>query len=289
MSEMAILVMGYRAPEVLRAAVPVYVAAGCDIYVHVDAKRDLADYVSALGNAAENCKFVSDRLNIFWGGYSMVEAELALITAAMSKGNYTRLSLVSDDTFPIIPPARLQAFLAEPVERIMLRKLTDGDPFMKRYKEFFILDHPVSSLLGRPIESAAVDTDFLASMEALVRRRALGKSALPIYYGSQWWSLTRKTILDILTRLEDDPAIAESFRFSAVPDEIFFQSLVGNSVAAAQLRGGPLYVDWSKDVRPYIFRNASELTGLAPQYAFARKFSRAHASAYQELVSTVLR
>ena len=287
MTETAMLVLGFREPQVLRTSVPLYLSSGCDVYVHVDAKRQLADYVSQMGDIAERCSFVSNRQKVFWGGYSMIEAELALISAALSAKNYSRFCLVSDDSFPIMPSAKLRAFLAEPYERIALRKLGSNDPFLKRYTEHFILDHAVSSLLGRPIESTAVDEGFLAAFEALSQSRSRGKAELPIYYGSQWWSLTRKTILEIVTRLENDTRLRDSFRFSAVPDEILFQSLVGNTVENAQLRGGAVYVEWSKDPRPYVFKNANELSGLAPQYAFARKFSSAYPSAYHDLLASL--
>ncbi|MCQ8239535.1 beta-1,6-N-acetylglucosaminyltransferase [Rhizosaccharibacter radicis] len=280
---LALLVLAYREPEVLRAALPIYKAAGMDVFVHLDRKADLPAYVSRLGEAAENCRFIDRRASVFWAGFSMIEAELALILAAMPERSYERFTLVSDDTFPLRSPAELRAYLEEDHDRVMLRKLDADDPFMVRYQKFFFLDHQATALLGRPIESAAVDEAMLHHMAHLQDTMRRGKKPIDIFYGSQWWSITRSSMETILGRLEDDSHLLESFRYSAVPDEIMFQSLIGNYVPISHVRGGPVYVEWGKEPKPYVFRTDDELNAIGKDYAFARKFSASQPDGYSRL------
>ena len=79
--KVACLVMAYRGAPVLRHMAGVYAAAGWDLFVHLDRKADLSDYVHALGDARTHCHFVEDRVEVFWGGFSMIYAELKLIEA----------------------------------------------------------------------------------------------------------------------------------------------------------------------------------------------------------------
>ena len=135
----------------------------------------------------------------------MMRAEFALIDFAYKlKTDTQRFILVSDDTFPLLPPASLSRFFQDPVERIMLRKLDADDPFMERYTKFFFLDHRATALHGRAAERSDMDAELFAEMEGCRLLMAKGKVAQNIYYGSQWWALTRETCEHLLNVIRDD-------------------------------------------------------------------------------------
>jgi hypothetical protein len=269
----ALLVLGYVEPSVLRAAMPVYKAAGFDIFLHVDAKADIARYREELGEIAGQCLFIEQRIHIFWGGYSMVEAELALVNAAMSKANYDRFTLVSDDSFPMMRGDALQAYFENDFDRVSIRKLEPNEQFMSRYTNYFYLDHPASALRGRPIEMSRIDEQFLYHMRKIEDLRKTGKKQIGVYYGSQWWSLSRGSMDIILNQMASDPHLMESFRYSAVPDELLFPTLIGNFIPHSNFRGSLMFVDWSKEPKPYVFKNYEEVKSIGSTHAFARKFT----------------
>ncbi len=279
----ALLILGHREPQVLREAVPVYLAAGFDIYLHVDAKTDLGEYSLLLGDAASACRIITDRISIFWGGYSMVEAELALVHTAMKTAHYDRFTLVSDDSFPLMSGAVLQAYLQNSYDRVSIRKLTPNDNFMSRYTNYFYLDHPASALRGRPIETARIDEQFLYHMRKIEDLRKTGKKQIGVYYGSQWWSLSRGSMDIILNQMASDPHLMESFRYSAVPDELLFPTLIGNFIPHSNFRGSLMFVDWSKDPKPYVFKNYEEVKSIGSTHAFARKFTSNMPNSYLEI------
>jgi hypothetical protein len=281
--KVALLVLGYREPLVLRAAVPVYRDAGFEIFLHLDSKADISQYSSMLGDLAAECQFIKRRFSIFWGGFSMVEAQLALIFATLEKGDYDRFCFVSDDTFPLLNGESLKNYFQNDYDWVSIRKLEESDPFLLRYKNFFFLDHQASSLLGRPIESAGIDDEFLCHISRIKELKKSGKRQIGIYYGSQWWSITRNSMSIILQRMEADPLLVESFRYSAVPDEMLFQSLIGNCVSHSNFRSGPMFVDWSKEPKPYIFKNDDKFLSVPLGFAFARKFSSKMPGAYEGL------
>jgi hypothetical protein len=269
--KVALLVLCYNKSKVLTWSLPIYQAAGFDMFFHLDAKQDLASYKAAANGALDNSFFVGNRVRVFWGGFSMMEAELALIRAARSRGNYDRYVLISDDTFPLLDPARLNSFFDEEVERVALRRLDEDDHFMQRYRKFYFLDHPATSLVGRPIESSDLDAAFFAKIEEIAELRKRGKKDIPIYYGSQWWALTKRAIDHILRTYEEDQHLVQSFRYSAVPDESAFQSLIGGNPA---FRAAPaaIHVEWSRNPRPFVFNDEAEFgEAIRPYHAFIRK------------------
>jgi hypothetical protein len=136
----AILVLAYREPSVLAAVVPVYRKAGFDIYVHLDAKASVVDYALAMGDQAQHCRFIQPRTSVFWAGFTMTQATMQLLQTALEAKEYSNLALVSDDTLPIVPMARLRAALATKVERIAVRRLQDDEVFVERYRKFFYLN-----------------------------------------------------------------------------------------------------------------------------------------------------
>lgn len=273
----AILVLGFKEPKVLAKVVEVYRRCNFDVYIHLDTKQTLSDYCDAMGLAAQYCKFISNRMSIFWGGYAMVLATIELIKAAKSVNDYSNYVLVSDDTLPLIGVEELKILLHENIDRISARKLNEDDPFYPRYKNFYAYDYRATSLRGRNIESGFIDDEFLSCIKRLEARKIAGKVPIDIYYGSQWWALTRQSINCILDIHYNRLDVRESFEFSAVPDEIYFQSLVANFSPFRNRTVGPVFVDWTKAIKPFVYSQIDELSEINTKYyPFARKVSSQH-------------
>lgn len=284
----AVLVMAYKEPTVLSMVVPVYLKAGFDVFVHLDAKASAFDYARAMGEQARHCRFVEPRSPIFWGGFTMVEATVRLLEEALRTKEYSNLLLVSDDTLPIVPVDRLRSALSTKIERISIRRVREDELFMQRYREFYFLDHPATSLLGRPIETSRIDDAFLQTFSRLLERRKAGKVDVPLFYSSQWWCLTAEAARTVLSIHAERADLRESFEFSAVPDEIYFQTLVGNYARANGFIQGPVYVDWAREPKPFVFSAFEDFAGaVSPDHMFIRKVSSQHRAFLDEAIRRV--
>lgn len=285
----AVLVMAYKEPAVLAAVVPVYRKAGFDVFVHVDGKASVEDYARAMGDQARHCRFIEPRLSIFWAGFTMVRAALRLMVEATRTGAYSNLLLVSDDTLPIAPAERIRETLTRKVERINLRRVKEDELFFERYREFFLLDHAATSLLGRPIETSRIDDAFLETFGRMLDRRKAGKVELPLFYGSQWWCLTAQAARTVLSLHAERADLRESFEFSAVPDEIYIQTLVGNFARANGFVRGPVHVEWNRNPKPFLFSDFAQFENdVAPDHMFIRKVSSKNRGFLEEAVRRVL-
>lgn len=211
----------------------------------------------------------------------MIDATFCLIRAAASRGHYTNFALVSDDTMPLLVGDALHRYLKHDLDRISLRRLESSDPFFLRYKRFYCFDHIATSLFGRSIETSHIDDEFLDKIHRLEILKNKGKAVLDVFYGSQWWCLTRSSIESLINIHENDSWIRESFEFSAVPDEMYIHSVIGRNLLQRCVANGPVFVDWSRLPRPYVFKAITEVAHIdTGAWCFVRKCSREFAQSY---------
>jgi hypothetical protein len=272
MNSMACLVLASSAPHVLGETVSVYRSAGLDVFVHVDAKVDLAGYREAMGELAGQCVFLEQRVPVFWGGWSMVRAEVSLLKAAMV-GEYTHYLLVSDDTLPVMAPGALARFLGHSEDRIGVNAVRSGSSYSQRYYGYYYFDHAATQPRGGGIEAREMDGRFAEKMEQMLRHRLMGKTPLDsVYVGGQFWCLTADTVERLMQIYEDNEHMRLSFEFSALPDELMFQSICGNCLMGREFVGSPVFADFSKGHGPLVYASEADLPASIPERCcFVRK------------------
>jgi hypothetical protein len=83
-------------------------------FIHID-RRTEVDYTkieSKLSNEAD-VYLIDRRLEINWGGFSMVEGIVNLMLAAIQNDRYDYVSLLSGQDFPIVHELSIRSFLKE--------------------------------------------------------------------------------------------------------------------------------------------------------------------------------
>jgi len=206
------------------------------VFVHVDAKS--VEFPIERLAALSNVTIIPERKAVYWAGFAMVEATLALLRAALASGKaFNRFVLMSGSCYPIKPIERLeQLFESEPEKEFInlvaippaghLRKLIGRRWCMEPWLPWRLL---------------AITPPIMASTEKMVRRiynkvasripRRLEVEIVGMqpYFGSQWWALTRDCVVYILSFVEKHPEVTRAYRSVWAPDEHFFQTIVGNS------------------------------------------------------------
>ncbi|MBN8889713.1 MAG: hypothetical protein BGP12_05050 [Rhodospirillales bacterium 70-18] len=264
---LAVLVLAYTRPAVLRATVDMFAGSGATFFVHVDAKAELSAFAALQGRP--DVVFIEDRQTVFWGGFNMVLAEIALIRHALRHAAFDRLVLISDDTVPIKAIGKLTEALAAPTLWIVQNSLPE---FRWRYDAFCYFDslatsprhvHPRERLFGPP--------EF-ADLRDMMKLHQAGKQPLDrLVHGPQWWCLSGEVAAAVLALHDADSHRRESFRFSAIPDESYIHTLVAQCAGHWPKRGSPVFTDFDRDPKPYVFHNIDE---LAAAFASPRPFAR---------------
>ncbi len=68
------------------------------VYVHIDAKTDISRWLLD----EFSCVFLSQRIPVYWGDWSMVEATTSLLEEALADSSNSRFTLLSGSDYPII-------------------------------------------------------------------------------------------------------------------------------------------------------------------------------------------
>lgn len=268
----ALMVLAHGAPRTLEALAVAFAACSARIYVHLDRKVDLDSYCRERSWPA-NLAFIRDRVAVYWGGFSMIAATEALAREALQDARHVAFALVSDDTLPLVAPERIVAELRAQPNRIDVGLSRRNPPFLRRYTDWFHMDSGATSARAIDVGQRHVDDATLDAMARLARLRSRGKFPFPeVWGGSQWWSLSRAELEFALSELATNTWLRESFEFSAVPDELAFQTIYANrQQLTARSFTGPMLTDMTRSPSPFVFRSAEEIPPAPPGKLFVRK------------------
>lgn len=274
----AYLILAHDQPAHLRELIGRLSSPDSHFYVHIDRKSRLADF-----NLPDDPRIhiLQDRVRVFWGDYSQVEAILRLMRAALADSGFSaqRLVLLSGADYPVHNNADIHAHFQSHADCEFINLVQM--PSVEKNKPLSLLTtyrpgNTSSRLVNRLLQA-------VQRIGLLPRQRdfvpVLG--GLQPYGGSTWWALTRPAAAHIVNFMDAHPEYADFFRHTICPDESCFHTILGNSVYAAQVRPCLTYADWSRKLhRPetLTLAHAAFLTGdpMHPEgqpYLFARKFA----------------
>jgi hypothetical protein len=261
MSKVTFLVLAAIAPSVLRHTCQIFRSDKFEFIVHVDQKCDIQQYTEVVGSWP-HLKFLGERHSVFWAGFSMIEATMALVAEALQGNESSHFALISDNTFPIYSPNDLYFKISSSGKSwIECWRLPKNHLFQQRYQRFFYLDSQLTSPRWYPTEERDFRESDAFQISELERIRKIGKKEIAqLYCGKQWWVLTREEIQNIFQMHISDHHLRDSFRFSAVTDEIYIQTLYKMIYPDRVIIGNPMYDDFGRSPKPYVFSDYSELS-----------------------------
>jgi hypothetical protein len=256
------------------------------VFVHIDAKADLATFIPELLDVPD-VTLVTDRVAVHWGGWSQVDASLRLITAALEYDpSFARFVLLSGSCYPLRSNEALHDYLfADNTEHITVSRMPDA----AREKSMTRLTRWHFEGGNRVPGGKAAGLRLLNRIAALGPARdamaALGGFAP--YAGSNWWALTGEAVQEIRRVVATCPELVALFRHSAFPDESFFHTIVANTFVPARVGTTLTFADWSPGPQrphPMTERHLATLLdpaqgndGSGPRFFFARKFNAQNA------------
>jgi len=223
----AYLILAHEDPLHLGALIRRLDAAGVRFHVHVDAKADIAPFRRAVA-AMPNVYFCEPRIAVTWAAFSVVEATLRLVEAVLDDSAVCeRLVLVSGADYPLSTNCDIRRFFEQHPRRQFIRRFpileADRDQLWKVRGRHFRELAPRHSVWRFP----------LFGIERALRIFPRGMPPdWPLMCGSQWWALTSDCARYCLEFARRQPDVLRFFRNVFAPDEIFFHSVVHNSIFA---------------------------------------------------------
>lgn len=182
-----------------------------NFYVHMDAKSDY--FPDAETAQLANVFLLKDRVAVRWGGFSQIEATLKLFETAFAHEDNAYFHLLSGEDVVLQP---FEVIEKQWQQRFDFRAMMICE-MAPQYAYRFIMDSPHA------------DSDWQRQLTGkIITKLQQGVAKIktyysPIYFGSQWFSVTRADWEKIVPFTDE---YSDFFRHKLVPDEHFFQTLI---------------------------------------------------------------
>lgn len=251
-----------------------------DFFIHLDKKADSKSYLNI--KTLPNVFFVKNRVDVTWGGYSIIKATFNGVREICQTGNeYNFINFLSGQDYPIKPAEVIARFFEENTgnEFIKYRDiLSDWNEAQVRYKKYFLTDFNFkgSTRLERII-------NFFAS------EKKMPYNFHP-YGESMFWMLSTEVASYIVDRVQNDKKLESFFTYSWGTDEFLFQTILMNSPYRERvINNNYRYVDWSEQkAHPKILRTEDFDKLKKSSMMFARKFDIFKDRIVLDLLDTII-
>lgn len=262
----AYLIIAHKLTYVLETLIHLIDDSRNDIYIHVDKKcRNFDfDYLKT-----KNAKlYYTSRINVYWGGDTIIHAELILLNESTRKRRYAYYHLMSDSCLPIKSQDYIHDFfkINNYIQYVGFFNTSERQNYQVRYKYYYPFQNNIFNKTRIYKLSLKI---FIAIQKMLNINR---NEDVKGWKGDQWFSITDDFARYIIM---NEKWINKTFKHSYLCDEIFIQTILLNSKDNKYKfsdNGCLRYIDWERGA-PYIFKSQDYDAIMNSPCIFARKFN----------------
>ena len=273
MSKIAYILLCHQNPAAVVEQAKRLTASGDCMSIHLDARSDPAHF-SQISNALRdnpNITFARKRVKCGWGEWSLVQATLFALEAALDAfPRATHFYLLSGDCMAIKSAEYVHQFLDDnDTDFIECCDFFESDWIKTGLKDERLIYHHFFNERSRK-------NLFYASLNL---QRYLGLTRqipqdIQVQIGSQWWCLRRQTIESLMDFIQSRRDVVRFFRTTWIPDETFFQTIVPHLIPQTEIQSRTLtFLMFTDYGRPVMFYNDHYDLLIGQDYLFARKIS----------------
>ena len=238
-------------------------------FIHIDKK--VQDFPSVHAEHGQ-VYFLSKRIDVRWGTYTQIQAEMALFSAAMEKGTYDYFHIISGTTLPLKSMDEIDAYFSRLAGNSTVTGLCKDDPYQETLKihryNLFTRDYASDKAFLRQTSQFLWKSGIAVQRLLNIRTNREGV----FYKASNWVSLGRDAVQYLLSR---EDTIKKIYRYSFCGDEYFVPSEL---MSSAQFKD--CIVNDEYYLKHHIGRSNAETLKmedfpalLQSKYLFARKFA----------------
>lgn len=277
MNKHAYLIMAHNQFDLLKMLCQAMDHPNHDFFIHIDKKsQEIIDLCEIEKNLSWSRVHYTDRLNVAWGGASMIYCELLLLKEAMNQGDYSYFHLLSGVDLPLKSAQEIYEFFErENTEFVHYVSMEDSKNLttINRVKLFHFLQEKI----GRGNKILCLIEKISLLLQRLFHVNRLKRNKYDVAKGANWFSITDE-LARYLTQKEED--IKKFVSYSCCADELFLQTFIKNTSFQDKLflaepnddyRSIMRYIDWERG-NPYIFRSSDYDDLIYSEFLFARKF-----------------
>ena len=264
----AFLIIAHNEFDILEKVIKLLDDNENHLYIHIDKKVKDFNFDKFSSIAKKSKIFFTNRINVSWGGYSLVQCELLLLKEAIVH-NYEYYHLISGVDLPLKTNEEIHDFFNKNKwkELISYEKNASDTEIESRIKYYYLLQDK----FGRSSKLAYIIQACCIRIQKILNVNRIKNIKYTLKKGTQWFSITNNLAHYIV---EKENEIYNLFRFGCCVDELFLHTMVYNSNFRDKVAGDSLrYVDWIRG-GPYTFTEEDFDDITSSDKIFARKFSK---------------
>jgi len=273
MAKIAFILLCHKDPDAIIRQAQMLTAAGDYMAIHFDASAKPSHFAQIKAALADNpnVAFANKRIKCGWGEWSLVQASLNAVEAAVDQfPRATHFYMLSGDCMAVKSAKYAHEFLdSADVDYIESFDYFESDWIKTGMKE--------ERLIYRHWFNERTQPKRFYGAFNLQRKLGLTReipSDIQVQIGSQWWCLRRRTIEWIIDFTRQRKDVMRFFRTTWIPDETFFQTLVRHLVPDDEIKTRTLtFLMFTDYGMPVTFYNDHYDLLLSQDYLFARKIS----------------
>ena len=252
--------------------------------------------------------FFTKEIPIYWGDYSLVEAEMELFGAAVKQEQYSMYHLLSGVDLPLDTAEKIYHFFDSRNEYNFLTMVSDELYIRNKVYERVAFKTMFPHLTPRTVNNKFLRSvlkiyrKFEVELQRIFKVDCFKMFNLELKYASNWCSLNKKAV-DIL--LEEKKLIASIFKNTKVNDELFIPtilqkhqlldtvySLEPTNDKPTDFQGNLRYINWW-DGSPHTWTDSSDdidqlKRGKTLGHKFSRKFDLERYPKLKEEILTII-
>lgn len=231
--KIAYLILCHTDPEHIGRLVNKLTDDECHAFVHVDKKYDEAPFREKL-KFCSKVKFIEDRICVYWGGFSAVQATITLMKAALEYDAFDRFVLLQGLEYPIKSNVEIKKFFVENRDREFIcaqniSKRNDARTVHKyRLYHFPDKSNKIIGKLSKKINRKLLKMDFIHKLKSRTVKNKNG-SKMELYQGCAQIALTRDAVEYVVRFFQENRKANKYFKTVFTVDEIYFHTLIFNS------------------------------------------------------------
>lgn len=262
--KIAHLILIHENPCQLKRLIQRLAHPDADFYVHLDFKTEISPFLSL---QSKHVKFVANRVEVYWGAYSIVQATVNGLEEILRTGNnYDYINLMSGQDYPIKSTNDIHHFFRENPNKAFMHTLSienewqEAIPRLTKYhlSNFtFAGKFTVEKWMNICLPSRIMPNNLVA----------VGRS--------QWFTITSVHAEYLINYLKENKNVKRYFQLTWGSDEFVFQTILFNSIYQKDMVNDNLrYIDWSENkASPKTFTINDLPILLNSGKLFARKFN----------------
>lgn len=277
--KVAYLILAHKNPSQLQNLISALEDENVCFYIHID-KKSTEDF-QPIKSGVSPITFI-ERISVTWGGWTVVEATLALLRAALEH-KFDRLHLLSGQDYPTTSRAAIAKAFDNDINYIDYFPLPDDRlGGLWRVERF----HFIEGLSRFPEGIRNVMNYILEIASKLYKRKP--PTGFSLHGGSTWWSITGACAEVIIKCCDERPDLIRFFRYTKCPDETFFQTIILSSPISKKTSARNMrYIAWQGGSHPTTLTIDFLEQIRAAHCHFARKFEPGVSDALVEKLNSI--